>query len=64
MCIVCVELIKQQMTITEAEKNLGELVSDRKASVDEVIHYGRLKEAIEDLDLDYLDVVLNEGSEE
>ena len=49
------------MTIPEAGRNLGEMVNDRKETIDKLIHYGRLKEAIDALDLDYLDTVITEG---
>lgn len=61
MCIVCVDLIKQNMTVGEAERNLGELINNRNETIDNLVHYGRLKEAIDILDLDYLGVVLEEG---
>ena len=61
MCLICIELIKQKMTIPEAGRNLGEMVNDRKETIDKLIHYGRLKEAIDALDLDYLDTVITEG---
>ena len=58
ICIICMELIKQKMTISEAERNLGEMVNDRKETIDNLNHYGRLKEAIEIMD--YLCEVLEE----
>lgn len=45
MCIVCVELVKQKMTILEAERNLGELgrtSKDKKIAT----HYKNLYDAI------------------
>lgn len=47
MCIVCVELIKQKMTLREAESNLREIASDDA-------HMNKLLEAIEELDLETL----------
>lgn len=63
MCMICVDLIKQRMTITEAERNVGELVSTAKDDK-EWVHYTDLQRAIEELDLDVLGEVLEEGNED
>ena len=63
MCIVCVDLIKQNMTISEAERNLGELVNDRKETLTKLNHYDRLKEALEQLDLEEAGKILDEGED-
>jgi uncharacterized protein YaaN involved in tellurite resistance len=62
MCIICVELIKQQLTITEAEKNLGEMVNDNRETLEKLNHYRKLKYAVEELDIDELDKLLDEGT--
>lgn len=64
MCIVCVDLIKQNMTILEAERNLDELIS--VTAMDEktrklIFHQFKLKDALEVMDLDEMADALDEG---
>jgi hypothetical protein len=63
MCIICIELVKQRMTITEAERNVGEMVSTAKDDKD-FDHYVELDEALYELDLEKLGKVLEDGSDE
>jgi hypothetical protein len=63
MCIMCIEIMKQQMSLTEAERNLGEVVNDGREKLETLNHYRKLKEAIDLMDLDYLGKVLEEGNE-
>ena len=60
ICIVCVDLIKQQMTMFEAEKNLGEMVTNTRETPEKTSHYRRLKYAIEQLELDEIGEILDE----
>lgn len=61
MCIICVELIKQKMTLTEAERNLGELIISTKYFEEELQHEIDLYRAVKELDLKKLDKLLDEG---
>lgn len=61
MCIICAELIRQKMTLLEAERNLGEMVNNPKESLDKLQHYARLKESIEQMDTKELDKILEKG---
>lgn len=65
MCLICVELIKQRMTIPEAERAARELVvltpQDLWAK-DSLEHTIELLESLEDLDLDKLGKVIEEGA--
>ena len=63
MCIMCIEIMKQKMSLTEAERNLSEVVNDRREKLETLNHYRKLKEAIDLMDLDYLSRVLEEGNE-
>lgn len=63
MCIVCVELIKQKLTIPEAEKNLGEMRFDSRQHIETLEHYGRLKDAMEVMDLDTLATEIDKGAD-
>lgn len=59
MCIVCVELIKQNMTVYEAERNLGELgrtERDRKLAK----HYKDLHDALYVMDIDKVNEIFEE----
>jgi len=62
MCIMCIEILKQKMSLHEAERNLGEMVNDRRETIETHNHYRKLKEAIDIMDLDYLGEVLEEGN--
>lgn len=57
MCIICIELIKHRMTITEAGKAAKECNGTEKSSE----HMRELEEAIENLDLEKLGELLDEG---
>lgn len=63
MCIICVELIKQKMSIMEAGRNLGEMVNDKREDPKTLKHYKKLKEAIEFADWDELEELIEEGYE-
>ena len=58
MCLVCVDLIKQNMTILEADRNLSELVEFAPTKRIKR-HYEDLKEALEELDEDILKTYLD-----
>jgi ABC-type uncharacterized transport system fused permease/ATPase subunit len=62
MCIICVELLKQKMSMPEAARNLRELISlpDRIAKK----HQEELYKALDETDLDALDRIIIEGSDE
>jgi len=65
MCIICVELIKQRMTLLEAEKNIGELLwTTKREDIDDILHLLELNESIINLDTERLDKVLTEGSKD
>lgn len=53
MCIVCVDLIKQNMTVLEADRNLSELIMFAPTK-QEKRHYKDLKEALSELDEEIL----------
>ena len=58
--MICVDLIKQRMTLVEAQRNACEMNTTRAGSE----HYMELEQAIEEMDLDKLSRVLDEGLEE
>lgn len=60
MCLICVELIRQKMSILEAERNLREAVLSDKEPVDKILHYAKLKDAIENMSLDEIGKILDE----
>lgn len=60
MCLVCVDLIKQNMTILEAERNLDELRWVSKDS-SQSRHYHDLFEAVDKMDIDKIDQLLQNG---
>ena len=64
-CIVCIDLIKQSLTIPEAERNLGEMNSRfrREDSVEEFLHRHNLEKAIKDMDLEVIGKELDNGKE-
>ena len=70
MCIICLELLKQKMTMIEAERAASEMVraawidDPKKFNYKDYNHTKKLKEALEELDLEKLDAVLKEGKEE
>lgn len=61
MCIICVELIKQRMTLLEADRNLDEVVNDIKVDAQKREHYRKLKRSIDEFDIDKLDETITEG---
>ena len=61
MCLICVELIKQRMTVTEAEKAVGEYFIGPTVLADKMEHFKKLKRALEELDLEELNKALTEG---
>ncbi len=58
MCIVCVDLIKQQMTWFEAERNTSELGRTEKDR-EKATHYQDLHDALVEVDLDTLEKILD-----
>lgn len=56
MCMICVDLIKQRMTLQEAKKNAREMNYTREGSD----HYAELEQAIEKGDMDRLNEMLDE----
>jgi len=61
MCIICVELLKQRMSISEAERAVTELLLTTKEETKEKkAHYIRLRTAIKSLDRKMLDKVMDE----
>ena len=62
MCMICVDLIKLNMTLKEAERASTEIVQTVKPGDDNSEHYQELNEAIKDLDLDTLSEILDEGT--
>jgi hypothetical protein len=58
MCIICVELIKQKMSLPEARRNLREII---EASSDDFIHQYELWRAIDEDNFDKLsEILINE----
>ena len=58
MCILCVELIKQKMSMDEASRAAGELLFFTELPEDDVEHIYKLKEALDNLDLEALGELL------
>jgi len=56
MCLVCIDLIKQSLSITEAVKNLTEIVH---FSNNNTKHEEELLKALNELDLDKLSELLD-----
>jgi hypothetical protein len=56
--MVCVDLIKQNMTVIEAERNLPELILTAKTKR-ELYHYEDLKDALDNLDEEILKTYLD-----
>ena len=54
ICIICTELLKHKMIISEAERNLREIISDSTE------HEKELLKALEEMDLEKLNEVLIE----
>lgn len=62
MCIICIELVKQKMTMGEAKRAATEIILDvEDSNSEEFDHYSKLIESIRDLDLEKLGEVLDEG---
>ena len=69
MCLICAELIKQRMTVKEAENAATELVVIEASAIElrekgELEHTIDLLESIQDLDLERLGKVLDEGTQD
>jgi hypothetical protein len=62
MCIVCVELVKQKMSISEAERNLGEMVTNPKDPNKD--HYAELEHALKELEATRLEKLFKKAMEE
>lgn len=61
MCLICVDLIKQKLTLNEAMRNAQELGHTEVENWEQRQHYQDLHDAIYDGDLERLDEVLKEG---
>lgn len=59
MCLICVKLLKQQMTLDEARKAAREINYTREGSD----HAAELEQAILKMDLNMLSRVLQDGTE-
>jgi hypothetical protein len=57
---MCVELMQQKLTITEAERNVGEFIMSPPVE-DDLNHYVELADAMDEMDLDKLGRILEEG---
>jgi len=62
MCLVCVDLVKQNMTVVEAEANLRELAWVTKNKRQER-HYRDLYEALQDMDEEILETYFNRNED-
>lgn len=58
MCIICLELLKHRMNLQEADRACKELYRSDKSK-----HLKKLKEALEEFDLEKLGEALDEGKE-
>jgi hypothetical protein len=63
MCIICVDLIRQGMSIPEAQRNLGELtaVITKETDSKEYAHQSRLLESLDSMDMAKIDEELQDG---
>ena len=59
ICLICVELIKQRMSLGEAERNARELMATKDADS----HTFELEKAIRDGNFEKLAEILDEGAE-
>lgn len=59
MCLICVELIKQRMTLPEAERASLENIMGKKSDS----HEYKLRKALKELNLEELAELLEEGTE-
>lgn len=57
MCLICVDLVKQKMTLKEAHRAGIEIAMGKADD-----HNLRLLQAIEELDLEALDKILDKGN--
>ena len=69
MCLICIELIKERMTINEATNAATELVVIEASAIElrekgELEHTIALLESLQDLDLERLGKVLDEGTQD
>ena len=62
MCIICVELIKQNMTYLEAENASKEMTLS--STNKDLKHFEELNRSLREADLDTLDKLLEEGWDE
>ncbi len=58
MCVICVELLKQRMSIVEAEKAIEEI--RLLGSEGDKQHVEELKEALEELDFESLERIFGD----
>lgn len=59
MCIICVDIMRQKLTIPEAERNVGEFIMFPPVE-DDLAHYVELADALDEMDLDKLGRVLGQ----
>lgn len=59
MCLICVELIKQRMTLPEAERASLENIMGKESDS----HEYKLRKALKELNLEELAELLEEGTE-
>lgn len=60
MCLVCIDIIKQKMSVLEAERNLSELgriEKDRRLAT----HYQDLYDALANGEWETVETILSEG---
>ena len=58
MCIICVEIFKQKLTVSEARRNLMELIGTEESDKD-FEHHVNLLDAIENDDSEVLESIAN-----
>ncbi len=63
MCIICVDLIKQKLTVLEAERNVGEFIMFPPVE-DDLSHYTELADALDEMDLGKFGEGVDEGKED
>jgi len=59
MCLICVDLIKQRLTITEATKNAGEMM---RADDEDTDHITELWFALKEMDDDKIAEIIESGN--
>lgn len=64
MCLICIEVIKHRMTLTEAEGAAMEWINTDTVPEGEENHVYRLFEALRDADIEELAEVLDENGDD